>query len=283
MMYLVYGTIIVGLIGFLYIYLTKKPEDENSKQIDKKPDVQQEVKSSPANRTRRYKANKSTKLHKYQSHKNMHDDELGLGDAALMMMFPDLAPFMHPQSMLAWYLWFQDNEYEDNSFILEDMNGIPGFDNATEFSCERTNEGVNICVLDSNSNELAQISIQNTEQGDQITSNDSVMYISNESDQYEIMQEGGDDTNSFSWGGEDGWTFSGPISEETLVTNDDLDFKVQEESIEDCNTEFESSNEHDNNQDNSDVLAADVISEACEPSAETEQSTDTSLEFSTDY
>lgn len=92
------------------------------------------VVSNPRNNTK----SKRTSNNAYH-----HNDDLDAFDVVFMYNYPDLAPMYKPNSVLAWHMYFSDNELS-KSTITNDVKSIPGFENVENADLKYTPSGYSI-------------------------------------------------------------------------------------------------------------------------------------------
>ena len=81
--------------------------------------------------------------------KYRNDDDLDALDIVLMYSNPDLAPFIKPNSMLAWSLYFNNRQNEINkSYIEENIRNVSGFEDVGASDFKYTPKGYSVTLFE---------------------------------------------------------------------------------------------------------------------------------------
>lgn len=83
----------------------------------------------------------------------VYDDSTDVYDAMFMGMFPGIAPLYRPNSMLAWYLWFNSMNYMPGQYFydpyaLNDWTFVPGFPGAVSQIIVPYGDGYRVEIMD---------------------------------------------------------------------------------------------------------------------------------------
>lgn len=84
-----------------------------------------------------------TKTTRSSNNSAYSNDNLDPFDVVFMYNFPDLAPMYKPNSMLAWHMYFSDNEISKNT-VNSEVTKIPGFESVESADFKYTVSGYSI-------------------------------------------------------------------------------------------------------------------------------------------
>lgn len=76
------------------------------------------------------------------------NDSLDALDIVLMYNNPDLAPFIRPNSSLAWYLYFNNRNNVDKSYVEQNIQNVPGFEDVGSSEFKYTPKGYSVTLFD---------------------------------------------------------------------------------------------------------------------------------------
>lgn len=80
---------------------------------------------------------------------NQINDDIDPFDVMFMYSHPELAPMYKPNSMLAWYMYFNDNDREINKTTIQDnVRDIPGFENVASTDVRYTPSGYSVTLYE---------------------------------------------------------------------------------------------------------------------------------------
>lgn len=85
-------------------------------------------------------------------------------DIVLMYSNPELAPFMNPNSSLAWYLYFNNkNNNINKNYVEENLQNVQGFENVVSSEFKYTPKGYSVTLFDDSnkSNQVGKIDFDN--------------------------------------------------------------------------------------------------------------------------
>jgi hypothetical protein len=119
--------------------LLKKDLTILNNSIDKKTDNKVNNKVDTYSKER---INPSINQSKRTSYNNSQDD-LDAFDVMFMYNNPDLAPMYKPNSMLAWYMYFNNNDIQ-SSTIQTQIKNVPGFEDVHHCDFKYTKNGYNV-------------------------------------------------------------------------------------------------------------------------------------------
>lgn len=76
------------------------------------------------------------------------NDNMDALDIVLMYSNPELAPFIKPNSSLAWYLYFSNQNNIDKSYVEQNIQNVSGFENIASSEFKYTPKGYSVTLFD---------------------------------------------------------------------------------------------------------------------------------------
>lgn len=116
---------------------------------------------------------KKTDFNLRKVNQNNSSDDLDGLDIMLMYSNPELAPFMKPNSSLAWYLYFNSRDNINKSYVEENIQNVPGFEDigASEFKYTPKGYSVTLFADEYKNNEVGRIEFDSQRNCYQVNSN----------------------------------------------------------------------------------------------------------------
>lgn len=109
------------------------------------------AKSNAGNTSKQGQKRTSSYYRNTTTHTTRQDDSLDAFDIMFMYNYPDLAPFYRPNSMLAWMMYFNHNEVNQNN-VTNYINSNADFDGVSTGNFQYTPNGYQVQLLDNSGN-----------------------------------------------------------------------------------------------------------------------------------
>lgn len=102
-----------------------------------------------------------------------YSDDVDALDIVLMYSNPDLAPFIKPNSSLAWYLYFNNRDNIDKNYVEENIQNVQGFENVASSDFKYTPKGYSVTLFEdeNKNNPVGRIEFDSQKQCYEVVSN----------------------------------------------------------------------------------------------------------------
>lgn len=103
-----------------------------------------------------------------------YKDDIDALDVVLMYSNPDLAPFIKPNSSLAWYLYFSNKDNIDKAYVEENIHNIQGFESVGSSDFKYTPKGYSVTLFEdeNKNNPVGRIEFDNQKQCYEVVTQD---------------------------------------------------------------------------------------------------------------
>lgn len=128
------------------------------------------------------------------------DNGDSFGDFMFMSMFPDVAPFYRPNSLLAWYMWFNYQHDRPSGGAYRYVGDVPGFEGAASQRVVPTANGQEVELFDANGVSLGRFQVMRDGDEAQIRTMDGqTFYLQDRAGSPSLSYSNGQ--QSFNWDG----------------------------------------------------------------------------------
>lgn len=102
-----------------------------------------------------------------------YSDDVDALDIVLMYSNPELAPFIKPNSSLAWYLYFSNRDNVDKTYVEENIQNVQGFENVGSSDFKYTPKGYSVTLFEdeNKNNPVGRIEFDSQKQCYEVVSN----------------------------------------------------------------------------------------------------------------
>lgn len=102
-----------------------------------------------------------------------YSDDVDALDIVLMYSNPELAPFIKPNSSLAWYLYFSNRDNIDKTYVEQNIQNVQGFENIASSDFKYTPKGYSVTLFDdeNKNNPVGRIEFDSQKQCYEVVSN----------------------------------------------------------------------------------------------------------------